>query len=102
MDTDSGYMSLAGDSLEEKARFAAIQHRWFPPHDTSEHVTYDKCKPGLFKVEWKGDEFVGLNSKTYCCWAMESNTASCKGISKKLNDPQKEVYLNVTDNLSVF
>ena len=28
---------------------------------------------------------------TYCCWGTESNKASCKGISKRLNDPQKEV-----------
>ena len=59
MDTDSAYMSLAGDSLEElvqsdkKEEFAAIQHRWFPRHNTPEHATYDKRKPGLFKVEWK-------------------------------------------------
>ena len=38
---------------------------------------------------------MGLNSKTYCCWGTESNKASYKGISKNLNDPQKEVYLNV-------
>ena len=101
MDTDSAYMSLAGDSLEElvkpdkKAEFAAVQHRWFPRHEGPEHAAYDKRKPGLFKVEWKGDGFVGLNSKTYCCWGTESKKASCKGISKRLNDPQKEVYLNV-------
>ena len=101
MDTDSAYMSLAGDSLEElvqpdkKEEFAAVQHQWFPRHDTPEHAAYDKRKPGLFKVEWKGDGFVGLNSKTYCCWGADSHKASCKGISKRLNDPQKEVYLNV-------
>ena len=101
MDTDSAYMSLAGDSLAElvkpdkRAEFAALQHQWFPRHDTPEHAAYDKRKPGLFKVEWKGDGFVGLNSKTYCCWGAESSKASCKGISKRLNDPQKEVYLNV-------
>ena len=66
-----------------------------PRHDTLEHTAYDKRKLGLVKVEWKGDSFVGLNSKTYCCWDTESNKVSCKGISKKLNDPQKEVYLSV-------
>ena len=101
MDTDSAYMSLAGNSLEElvrpdkKEEFAAVRHQWFPRHETAEHAAYDKRKSGLFKVEWKGDGFVGLNSKTYCCWGAESNKASCKGISKRLNDPQKEVYLNV-------
>ena len=38
---------------------------------------------------------MGLNSKTYCCWGTESHKASCKCISKRLNDPQKEVSLNV-------
>ena len=38
---------------------------------------------------------MGLNSPTYCCWGTESNKASCKGIGKRLDDPQKEVYLNV-------
>ena len=42
MDTDSAYMSLAGDSLEElvrpdkKEEFAAVRHQWFPRHDTPE------------------------------------------------------------------
>ena len=66
-----------------------------PPPGTGGFPAYDKCKPGLFKVEWKGDGFVGVNSKTYCCWGTDSNKASCKGISKRLNDPQKKVYLNV-------
>ena len=101
IDTDSAYMALAGDSLEalvkpdKKVEFAAAQHQWFPRWGTPEHAVYDKCKPGLFKVEWQGDGFVGLNSKTYCFWGTESHKASCKGISKRLNDPQKEVYLNV-------
>ena len=93
MDTDSAYMSLVGTSLEElvkpdkRTEFAATTRRSTP--------AYDKRKSGLFKVEWKGDGFVGLNRKTYCCWGTASNKASCKGFSKKLNDPQKEVYLNV-------
>ena len=38
----------------EKEEFAAVWHQWFPRHDTPEHAAFDKCKPGLFKVEWKG------------------------------------------------
>ena len=101
MDTDSACMVLAGNSLEalvkpdKKVEFAAARHRWFPCWDTPENAVYDKRKPGLFKVEWQGDGFVGLNSKTYCCWGSESHKASCNGISKRLNDPQKEVYLNM-------
>lgn len=73
MDNDSAYMSLAGDSFEElikpekKEEFTASKDQWFPCHDTPENAAYNKCKPGLFKVEWKGDGFVGLSSKTCCC-----------------------------------
>ena len=62
MDTDSAYMSLAGDSLEElvkpdkRTEFAALQRQWFPRHDTPEHAAYDKRKPGLLK--WNGKEMV--------------------------------------------
>lgn len=88
MDTDSAYMSLAGDSLEElvkpekKEEFTATKYQWFPRHDIPGNAAFDKCKPGLFRVEWKGDGYAGLNSATHCCWDVESNKASCKGISK--------------------
>ena len=62
---------------------------------TSENTAYDKRKPSLFKVKWKGDVFVGLNSTFYCCWGTEGNKFNCKGISKKLNASEKEVNLNV-------
>lgn len=109
MDTDSAYMSLAGDSMEDlvkpekKEEFTATKHQWFPCNYTPENAAHDKHKPGLFKVEWSGDGFVGLNSKTYCCCRTESNKASWKGISKKLNNPQKEVYLNMlqTQRMSI-
>ena len=101
MDTDSAYMALAGESIEElvkpelRAEFAASKHLWFPRRDTPENAAYDKRTPGLFKVEWSGEGFVGLNSKTYCCWGQDEGKVSCKGISKRLNKPTKEVYLDV-------
>ena len=101
MDTDSAYMALAGDSLEELVKedkreaFAANKHLWFPRTDTPQNAAHDKSKPGLFKVEWSDDGSVGLNSKTYCCWGEDGGKSSCKGISKKLNNPQKETYLEV-------
>ena len=70
MDTDSAYMSLAGDLLEElvkpdkKEEFTAAKQWWFSRQDTPENAAYDKRKPGLFKVEWQGNGFAGLNSKT--------------------------------------
>jgi len=40
---------------------------------------------GLFKVEWSGDGFIGLNAKTYCCFNNEDDTntkISSKGVNK--------------------
>ena len=93
--------SLACDPLEElgkpekKDEFSATRHLWFLRHDTPWNATYDKRKPGLFKVEWKADGFVGLKSKTYCCWGTESNKASCKRHYQETEQPSEEVYLNV-------
>ena len=100
MDTDSAYMALSTSSFEKAVKpalhdeFEAEKSKWFPRDDTPEHSAYDKRTPGLFKVEWQGDGFVGLNSKTYCCWG-PTDKVSCKGISKRLNKPQKETYLDV-------
>jgi len=100
MDTDSLYMALAGDSVdalvkpELREEFEAVKSSWFPRNDTPEHAAYDKRTPGLFKVEWSGQGFVGLNSKTYYCWG-EKDKYSCKGISKKRNSIKKDTYLRV-------
>ena len=101
MDTDSLYMALAGDSVEElvkrerKEEFELAKSTWFPRRDTPENAAYDKRTPGLFKVEWSGQGFVGLNSKTYYCWGEEKDKYSCKGISKKNNTINKDKYLKV-------
>ena len=100
MDTDSLYMALAGDSVdalvkpESREQYQKVKDQWFPRNDTTEHTAYDKRTPGLFKVEWRGDGFVGLNSKTYYCWGPQDKY-SCKGISKKNNTINKDKYLKV-------
>ncbi len=101
MDTDSAYMALSGDSIdalikpEKKEEYERDKSNWFPRTETEENAAFDKRTPGLFKVEWSGDGFVGLNSKTYSCWSEQGNKASCKGISKRLNNPTKDIYLRV-------
>ena len=41
-------------------------HHWFPRTCCSKHAKYDKKRtPGLFKLEYQGDEMIGLCSKTY-------------------------------------
>ena len=101
MDTDSLYMALAGDSVEElvnperKEEFETTKSSWFPRTDSPEHIAYDKRTPGLFKVEWSGQGFVGLNSKTYYCWSQDGDKYSCKGVNKKRNSINKDKYLKV-------
>ena len=100
MDTDSSYIALAGPSLESlikpelREEFQMVQNDWLPREDSPQHAAFDKRTPGLFKVEWSGQGFVGLNSETYYCWG-QSDKYSCKGISKRNNDITKEKYLKV-------
>jgi len=101
MDTDSLYMTLAGESVdalvkpERREEFEGVKDQWFPRTDTKEHAAYDKRTPGLFKVEWCGEGFVGLNSKTYYCWSQDGDKYSCKGVNKKRNSIKKDTYLRV-------
>ncbi|KAJ8300697.1 hypothetical protein KUTeg_022216 [Tegillarca granosa] len=38
---------------------------WFPRRCCAKHAKFDKRTPGLFKLEYRGDEIIGLCSKTY-------------------------------------
>ena len=58
---------------------------------------YDKKTPGLFKVEWSGDGFVGLCSKTYYCFGA-TDKYSTKRLSKRHNDIDKDAFLDVLTN----
>ena len=61
----------------------------------SQSIFYISVFPGLFKTEWEGDGFIGLNAKTYSCSNEDTgNKYSSKGLSRKLN-LTKEDYLSV-------
>ena len=123
MDTDSAYIALSGETIDDLVvdRELYFRHRseWIPAgccaeHD-NDHVTasisgrpwtatkpcclarkmYDKRAPGLFKVEWHGDGFVGLCSKTYYCFG-STDKFSTKGLSKHQN------VIDMDDFLAVF
>lgn len=100
MDTDSAYIALAGESLEElvkpqlQTRFHKEKYLWLPRTDTAANVAYDKRTPGLFKVEWEGDGIVALCSKTYYCFGGKDKF-SCKGVNKRNNVINKDLYLHV-------
>ena len=57
----------------------------------------DKRTPGLFKVEWSGDGFVGLCSKTYYCFGA-TDKYTTKGLSKRHNTIDKDAFLEVLTN----
>ena len=127
MDTDSAYIALAGESIDDlvrpELREHFFQHRseWLPAECCDEHKgdyvetrlagrtwtatescclarkAFDKRTPGLFKVEWCGDGFIGLCSKTYYCFG-STNKSTTKGLNKRQNDIDKDAFLAVLTN----
>ena len=127
MDTDSAYIALAGESIDglvkADRRVHYFRHRslWLPAECCDEHEddyvrariagrpwtatesccfarkAFDKRTPGLFKVEWCGDSFVGLCSKTYHCFGA-TDKYSTKGLNKRHNDIDKDTFLAVLTN----
>ncbi|KAJ8030844.1 hypothetical protein HOLleu_27376 [Holothuria leucospilota] len=106
MDTDSAYLAISGDSLDDVIKpdmrnaFELEKHLWFPRTDTDEHKQHDKRTPGLFKLEWEGDGIVALNSKCYYCFGSEKEKVSCKGVNSRSKHLTKENYLKVLRNCS--
>ena len=114
MDKDSAYLALAGESVDDR-------FEWLPSECCDEHQNvyvrcrfvdrpwvgdeacckarkaYDKRTPGLFKVEWSSDGFVGLCSKTYYCFGA-TDKYSTKGLSKRHNAIDKDTFLEVLAN----
>ena len=127
MDTDSAYIALAGDTIDDlvapEHREHYFRHRseWLPAECCDNHKddyvqtriagrswtatesccltckAFDKRTPGLFKVEWRGDGFIGLCSKTYYCFGT-TDKYSTKGLSKRHNDIDKDTFLAVLTN----
>ena len=128
MDTDSAYIALAGDSIDD---LVSAEHReehyfkhrseWLPAECCDEHKeeyvntrlaertwtatepcciarkAFDKRTPGLFKIEWCGDGFIGLCSKTYYCFG-STDKCTTKGLNKRQNTIDKDVFLSVLTN----
>ena len=127
MDTDSAYIVLAGESIDDlvrpELREHFFQHRseWLPAECCDEHKgdyvetrlagrtwtatescclarkAFDKRTPGLFKVEWCGDGFIGLCSKTYYCFGA-TNKCTTKVLNKRQNNIDKDAFLDVLTN----
>ena len=127
MDTDSAYIALAGDSIDDLVSTDRREHyfrhrsKWLPAECCDEHEddyvqtrlagrswtatescclarkAFDKRTPGLFKVEWCGNGFIGLCSKTYYCFG-STNKSTTKGLNKRQNDIDKDAFLAVLTN----
>ena len=127
MDTDSAYIALAGESIDalikadRRAHYFRHRSQWLPAECCDEHEddyvrariagrpwtatesccfarkAFDKRTPGLFNVEWRGDGFIGLCSKTYYCFGA-TDKYSTKGSSKRHNDIDKDTFLAVLTN----
>ena len=127
MDTDSAYIALAGDTIddlvapEHREHYFRHRSKWLPAECCDKHEddyvqtrlaglpwtateaccvarkAYDKRTPGLFKIEWCGDGFIGLCSKTYYCFGA-TNKSTTKGLNKRQNDIDKDAFLAVLTN----
>ena len=98
MDTDSLYMALAEEKLadcvknELKPEFDKIKDTWL----ANPAVKTSLRQPGLFKTEFEGVGYVGLNSKSYFCLGKFENKIGCKGVQKtKRNKLSMKVYKSV-------
>ena len=127
MDIDSAYIALAGESIDglvrtdRRAQYVRHRSQWLPAEYYDEHEddyvrariagrpwtatesccfarkAFDKRRPGLFKVEWCGDGFIVLCSKTYYCFGA-TDKYSTKGLNKRHNDIDKDTFFTVLTN----
>ena len=127
IDTDSLYLSISRSDIrniiEDKKGFYETYHTFFPSKACDIHqkdfiktmiengdwimkpccvnrFNYDNRTPGLFKLEYSGDNMIALGSKDYLCYdtkdSVDSNLkAASKGLSKTLNEISSKRYLNV-------
>ena len=99
MDTDSFYLPISGDSLDDikmrpemRQPYEADKKNWLATDKFSERT------PGLFKPEFVGMTDVRLTAKCYLVQSdTNENKYSCKGISKKHNDLHFQCYKDVLD-----
>ena len=118
-DTDSLYIAIARETLDECVKPEKLQH-WFRKKydyfasDSEELVSFDsreitakqygKRTPGLFKLEFSGDGIVALNSKVFHIWGTDKRgesvfKTSSKGMQTR-NNLIREDFLDVLQNKS--
>ena len=101
MDTDSFFLAMSGDSLDEivrpemKQEYEADNKNWLAKDKFSERT------PGLFKPEFVSTRGEWLTAKCYLVQNEanedEDDKYTCKGVSKKHNNLYFQRYKNVLD-----
>ena len=106
MDTDSIYLALSEEKLEDvilpekRVEWEQLHSKdctdnftanatdnFLPRTFCNAHMKLDKREPGLFKEEFRCAEMLYLCSKTYCCYDKHSKKYkfSSKGLEKEEN-----------------
>ena len=114
-DTDSYYYAIADKTIESLIKTEHIDQfkgevygncggevnaniNWFPRKCCDKHSKHDSRTPGLFKLEFQGDEMVALCSKTYIITRTpESFKLSCKGVNKRNISNPLPLYKSVLE-----
>ena len=101
IDTDSLCieMSVASGNVDDiikdrlKSEWDKVRHNYFPSSD--DHA--EQKRHGIFKVEFEGTHIVALSAKSYCVKNenTESSKIASKGISKRLNNLNFELFKKV-------
>ena len=98
MDTDSFYLAMSGDSLDEvitpemKQAYRTDKKSWLVTDKFSEKT------PGFIKLEFVGTRGVWLTTKGYLVQNKAGqNKYSCEGVSKKHSDLYFQRYKDVLD-----
>ena len=68
---------------------------WFPRTCCTKHKKCDSREPGLFKLEFSGNEMISLCSKTYIVVNENETKVSCKGIQKRNLENPLELFRKV-------
>ena len=93
MDTDSLYICLSETTLEKCVKphlledFNKEKKKWLADESSIR-------EPGLFKLEYSGIAYCGLNSKTYACLGDEIKLG-LKGVQKRLDCYNFQLFENV-------
>ena len=85
MDTDSLYMAISGESIEDLIKPELREDYEKNKKNFIPTTKYDIRTPGLFKMEFKGNRMITLASKCYYADNNADQKVSNKGIQKRLN-----------------